>query len=137
MAYHNQTIDRLCVIGEADPFLAQLLQRFAEKSGLRIQHASTGPDVLELAKRGSAVVILDPELPGKVRGWEAAQMLRAGRQTNSTPIIFCSWLKKNDTVALAGQASAYLQKPDLSYADFIEALNAAGVKIPLHPDHSH
>ena len=40
--------DRLCIIGESDPFLTQLIRRFAEKSGLWILQARTGNDVLEL-----------------------------------------------------------------------------------------
>jgi CheY-like chemotaxis protein len=130
MSNIDQTNNRLCVIGESDPFLARLLQRFAEKSGLRIQFARTGEDVLELAQRDTpGLIILEPELPGKVRGWEAAQALRASDQTRHTLIIICSWLKKPEALALVGQVFAYLQKPDLRYEDFTAALNAAGVKI--------
>ena len=126
--------DRLCVIAESDPFLARLLQRFAEKSGMRIQLARTGDDVLELAKRSPALIVLDPELPGKVRGWDAAHSLRFGNQTSAIPVIIFSWLKKPDVLKLVGQISAYLQKPDLSYEDFVEALKAAGVKVQDQPD---
>ncbi len=125
----DQTNVRLCVIGESDPFLARLLQRFAEKSGMQIQLAQTGEDVLELAQRNKPdLIILDPELPGKVRGWEAAQALRASNQSSRTSVIICSWLKKTEALALVEQMSAYLQKPDLRYEDFTEALKATGVK---------
>lgn len=126
--------DRLCVIAESDPFLARLLQRFAEKSGLRFQLARTGDDVLELAQRRPTLIVLDPELPGKVRGWEVAQSLRSGSQTSNIPVIICSWLKKPDVLMLVGQISAYMQKPDLSYEDFAEALKVVGVKILDQPD---
>ena len=130
----EQTNDCLCVIAESDPFLARLLQRFAEKIGLQIQLARTGEDVLELAKRTPALIILDPELPGKVRGWEAAQALRSASQTRGIPVIIFSWLKKLDALALIGQISAYIPKPDLSYEDFVEALKIAGVKAPDQPE---
>ena len=120
--------DRLCIIGESDPFLAQLIQRFAEKSGLWIQQARTGNDVLEMVKHGPVLVILDPELPGKIRGWEAAQSLRDNHQTRDIPLIICSWLNKNEALAHAGMASAYLEKPNFGYEDFTDALNAVGVK---------
>jgi DNA-binding response OmpR family regulator len=125
--------DRLCVIAESDPFLARLLQRFAEKSGLGIQHARTGEDVLELAKRRPGLIIIDPELPGKVRGWDAVKAIRAGSLTSSIPVIICSWLKKPEALALVGQISAYLQKPDLSYEDFVKAIKEAGMEIPHQP----
>lgn len=129
----EQKNNQLCVIAESDPFLARLFQRFAEKSGMWIQLARTGEEVLELAKRRPALIILDPELPGKVRGWDAAQALLATTQTKGIALILCSWLKKPEVLALVGQVCAYLQKPDLSYEDFLEALKAAGVKTPGQP----
>jgi CheY-like chemotaxis protein len=106
-----------------------LLERFAEKNGLLVQAARTGDEVLELAQRERpALIILDPELPGKVRGWEAARMIQAAVQTVAIPLIICTWLKKDEAVALAGQAPAYLQKPDLHYEDFAAALAATGIE---------
>jgi DNA-binding response OmpR family regulator len=61
---------RLIHIGEL------LLQRFAQKAGLRIRRAKTGDAFLEITLREhTALVILDPDLPGKRRGWEAARHL--------------------------------------------------------------
>ena len=128
MSYSETTNKRLCVIGESDPFLARLLQRFAEKNGLRVQSARTGDEVLDMVQQyRPALIILEPELPGKVRGWEAARVLKTTVQTDNVPLIICAWLKKDDAYALGGQASAYLQKPDLHYEDFVAALIAAGI----------
>jgi len=116
----------LCVIGESDPFLARLLQRFAEKSGFSIKLAQTGEDVLDLAQRNkTALIILEPELPGKVRGWDAARQLSKSSPRSRIPVIICSWMKKTEAQGLVGQISAYLQKPDLRYEDFSEALKTA------------
>jgi len=124
----------LCVIGEPDPFLARLLQRYAEKSGLQVRIARTGEDLLELALHSTALlIILDPELPGKVRGWETVSRLKADSQT---PILLCSWLKKPEALALVGEPLPYLQKPELSYEDFLEALKACAVKLPDQPNSS-
>jgi len=121
--------DRLCIIGEADPFLARLLARFVEKSGLRSCQAQTGETLLALAQAGRPVLILlDPELPGKLRGWEAVQALAAAG-TAAPPIILCTWLEAGDAQALAGEAYVCLQKPDWHYEDFVAALAAAGVEI--------
>lgn len=119
----------LCVIGEADPFLAQLLQRFVEKSGLHARLAQSGDAVLAYALQDRPVlIVLEPELPGKVRGWEAAQLLADGEDTGAIPIILCSWLNEAEAQALVGQALNHLQKPELHYVDFLTALFAVGLK---------
>jgi CheY-like chemotaxis protein len=117
---------RLCVIGEADPFLAQLLQRFAEKSGYQAWIAQSGEAVLASAQqRPPDLVVLEPELPGRVRGWEAVQMLKDGEATRKIPVILCAWLNEDEAQALVGQALNHLQKPELHYRDFVDALAAA------------
>lgn len=119
----------LCIIGESDQFLASLLRRFAEKSGLYVQFARTGEELLDLIQNSSpALIILEPELPGKTRGWEATHAIRTNPQTSEIPLIACAWLDKEEMLALTGPVSAYLKKPDLHYEDFVEALLAAGVK---------
>lgn len=123
-----QASSRLCLIGESDPFLARLLGRFAEKSGLAVQFASTGNELLERAlTQNPALVILEPELPGTTRGWEAARALRNHPLAGSLPILVCSWLERDETEAITGPVSAYLKKPDLHYKTFAAALQAAGV----------
>ena len=127
----------LCIIGESDQFLARLLQRFAEKSGLRVQFARTGEELLDLILDSNpAVIILEPELPGRTRGWEAIRAIRTNSQTREIPLIACAWLDKEDALAFTGPVSAYLKKPDLHYEDFAEALLAAGVKTSHATDDS-
>jgi two-component system, sensor histidine kinase ChiS len=125
---------QICVIGESDPFLARLLERFAEKGGMRTRLARTGDEVLALVQQHRpALVILEPELPGKLRGWEAARALRDDLETCCIPLLICAWLVKDQALALTGPVSAYLQKPDLHYQDFAAALAAAGLKPALKP----
>ena len=119
----------LCILGESDQFLARLLQRFAEKSGLEVQFARTGDEILDLIQSSDpALLILEPELPGKTRGWEAIRALRAQAKTAEIPVIVCAWLGREETLAFTGPVSGYLKKPDLHYEDFVEALTEAGVK---------
>ena len=121
---------RLCVIGEADPFLASLLQRFAQKSGLRIRRAQTGESVLDLARREKpVVVILDPDLPGKLRGWEAIRSLGNKSPASAIPVVVCTWLTRPEVRTQTGGEYAYLQKPDLHYAGFVAALEEAGLTL--------
>jgi CheY-like chemotaxis protein len=136
----NNTLadDRLCVIGEADLFMARLLRRYASTCGLNTLYAQTGDDLLDWTHPASesqqltpALIILDPELPGKVRGWEVAQALQAGCELSSPmsliPVVLCSWLSEAEAQALAGRAAPCLQKPDVHYDDFVAALERVGV----------
>jgi DNA-binding response OmpR family regulator len=69
-------LNKTCLIAEADPFLARLLERYAEESGLCTVRARVGQEVVNLAmEKKPVVIILDVELPGKVRGWQAVQEL--------------------------------------------------------------
>jgi CheY-like chemotaxis protein len=117
----------ICLIGESDPFLARLLSRFCEASGLSVVRAQMGEEFVALARREHPdLLILDVELPGEQRGWEAAQALRGETDAAATPMIACSWLPRPDSVALVPGCAAYLQKPELHYDDFVAALREAG-----------
>jgi len=121
---------KTCVIGETDPFIARLLRRFAEESGLHAVRAQVGQDVLELARQvRPEVVILEAELPGEMRGWEAVQALRADQDLCKIPVIVCSWLQEAEARRLVGDSPGYLQKPELHYDDFVKALRQVGVKV--------
>jgi CheY-like chemotaxis protein len=118
----------ICLIAEADPFLASLLLRFAEECGVTSARARTGEEVLALVhKNKPSVLIVDPELPGEQRGWEAVRTMRSTGALGAMRIISCSWLERTEARALIGDVAWHLQKPDLQYTDFINALAAAGV----------
>ena len=115
-----------CIIGEADPFISMLLVRFSERCGLHPVQAPLGDEVVGLAQQLRPLVIfLDCELPGSIRGWEAAQQLGADSELCRIPIIVCSWLTEQAARALIGDAVDYLQKPELHYDDLLEALRRA------------
>ncbi len=115
-----------CLIGEADSFISMLLARFAQAYGLQPVQAGVGEDVCALARQlRPAVILLDGELPGALRGWEAARQLRTDAELRQIPIVSCSWLNEPDARALITDAIAYLQKPELHYDDFAAALQLA------------
>jgi len=119
---------RLCIIAEANPFMTRLLQYFAEKKGLDIINVQVGQDVLEVARReNTAVIILDPELPGKMRGWDVVRQLRNDAETSTIPIIACSWMEESALRKMTGEFDGNLLKPEIHYEDFVSALNQAGV----------
>jgi CheY-like chemotaxis protein len=123
-----------CLIAEADPFIASLLLRYAEEGGLISVRARTGEEILALApKIKPDILIVEPELPGERRGWEAIRALRANGAIGSTAVIVCSWLKQAEAHELIGDSAWHLQKPDLYYGDFVKALEAAGVTVDDRP----
>ena len=118
----------LCIVADSNPFIDQLLQRFAKKSGLNILSVPVGQDMLELARQKKpAVIVIDPELPGKVRGWEIIRLLREDHQTCQIPVIACTWLDEISLREMTGAVSGRLQKPEIHYDDFVNALIAAGI----------
>lgn len=116
-----------CLIAESDQFIAKLLIRYAEGSNLTCVRAREGEDVVALAQGISPdVIILDAEFPGDKIGWEIMRALKSGEDTRHISLISCSWLSKAEVRSLAGNLTGYLQKPNISYSDFEEAIQAAG-----------
>jgi DNA-binding response OmpR family regulator len=117
-----------CLIAEADPFIASLLVRFAESSGLECARARTADDVMELTRQVKpALIIIDAELPGDVSGWEIMRALKLDDVTGHIAQISCSWLNEPEVRGLVETIAGHLQKPDFTYTDFEKALRAAGV----------
>lgn len=122
-------MQKLCVIGEADPFIARLLQRFAEESGLETSYAKNGRELYDLVEREEPqLVIVDVELPGTIRGWQAIRALREQSRFSHLPVITCSWLQAAEARSLAGEVSGHLQKPELHFIDFLAALKTANIE---------
>ena len=117
-----------CLIAEADPFIASLLVRFAEGSGLECARARVGEDVMELARQiNPTVIIIDAELPGDLVGWEIMRAIKFDEATRHIALISCSWLSDAEVRGLVGTIAGHLQKPDFAYNDFERVLRAAGV----------
>jgi len=120
-----------CLIGEADPFLARLLERYGEARGLDMVRAKVGQELLSLARAAKPdIIIVDPELPGTLRGWEAVRAINSDANVGHVPVLTCSWLSEADACALVGDAAGHLQKPDLHYEDFVTALANLGPDAP-------
>jgi len=125
---------RICLIADGDPFITRLLRRFGEECGLQVIQAQSGQDVLDTARQFlPAVIILDPELPGKLRGWDVLRSLREDPQTCHISIITCSWLQIAEVTARVGEVQGNLQKPELHYDTFLEALRRIGLDLQDPP----
>ena len=123
------SMNKTCLIGESDPFIAQLLRRFSEESGLNPVQARVGQDLLKLAREQPPdLIVLEPELPGRMRGWEAIEAMRTEPGLAGTPVVTCSWLQAADAAVLIGTAHGHLQKPELHYQDFLAVLRAIDIE---------
>jgi len=119
-----------CLIAESDPFVAKLLKKFAQLSGFLTHQCQTGLATVEFIKKNQPqLVILDPDLPGKFRGWEVAEWLGTSSKTSSIPIIFCYWPGKSESITTDAKNQSYLHKPDILFPDFLKALSEAGIQV--------
>jgi CheY-like chemotaxis protein len=119
---------RTCLIAETDPFIARLLSRFAQASDLEPVHVGAGEDVAVVARETQpALIILDIDLPGKIRGWQAATILHDDPELQAIPVIACSWLTEVEALSSADGAAGHLRKPELHYSDFLAVLVRAGM----------
>jgi CheY-like chemotaxis protein len=124
------------MIAESDPFISQLLSRFAEESGVTVVQVRLGQDLPETARQiKPGVIIVEAELPGDISGWQAVRSVRMDPETADIPVVSCSWMNEVEVRSLIPGLAGHLQKPNLYYADFVRALNAAGIAngAQLHP----
>jgi len=121
----NETLTTMpvkCVIGVADHFIAHLLERFAEQSGMQTVRANSGQALLKIAQQVQPdFIIVDNELPGTIQGEEVIWALRSNAETSQVPLVLCSWLPATEAQALFGEMTAYLAKPKLDYQGFLAA----------------
>jgi DNA-binding response OmpR family regulator len=120
---------QVCIIAEADPFIAKLLLRFVEECGFHAMHTQIGKEIIHMARNARPdVIILDPELPGTLRGWDVIEQLKGDVNTLDIPIILCSWHEELDVVSRIGELGGYLHKPDLHFEDFKHEIERVGLK---------
>jgi len=104
-------MNRSILIVEDDPRVADFLVRGLKAEGFAVQHARTGPQGLELARRGElALLILDLMLPG-INGLELCQTFRA--EGGQTPVLMLTAMSTTEDKVngLRLGADDYLTKP--------------------------
>ena len=120
-----------CLIATHDPWLIQLLKVYTEESGFQVMQAFEGQEVLPIAQQAQpAVVLLQMDLAGQTRGWEALRALKADPTTRHIPVVLISWQNLKAVDDLADGAAGYLQEP-VNYETFRDALRKAGVCCPV------
>jgi CheY-like chemotaxis protein len=118
----------LCLIAEDSAPVTHYLKSYAEMCGFQVLHVTEGESVLNLARRRQLVVILlNTQLPGKVRGWEVLHLLKADQVTCQIPVVgYC--VGDEEALSYEGEgADAWFRMPVL-YGSFCEILVRAGVR---------
>jgi len=90
------------------------LEAILEAPGRQLVMATSGNEALQLAlKNDFSLVLLDVQMP-EMDGFEVAQLLRQGKKTRNTPIIFVTAISKEHAYVFKGYecgAVDYLFKP--------------------------
>ncbi len=78
-----------CVLAELRSGVFRSLEADVEQAGLTIvAHIIRGEDLLDKARELQPdVIIMDVEISGKVRGWQALMALKADVETSHIPVI--------------------------------------------------
>ena len=90
------------------------LESILEAPGRQLVMATSGNEALQLAlKHDFSLVLLDVQMP-EMDGFEVAQLLRQGKKTRNTPIVFVTAISKEHKYVFQGYecgAVDYLFKP--------------------------
>ncbi|MGE5224015.1 MAG: response regulator [Omnitrophica WOR_2 bacterium] len=121
-----------CLIAASDPWFIQLLRVYTEESGFRTVQANQSQDVLPLiSQEEPAVILLQMDLPGQIKGMEVLQSIKANPSTSHIPILVFSWQGPEKVENLFGGLAAHLQEP-VTYEAFVDALNHVGLPAVEH-----
>lgn len=128
-----------CLIVAHDPWFIQLLRIYTEEVGLRVSQAYDGQDVLPMVLQElPAVILIEEDLPGKVKTCELLQALRADPASQLLPILVFSWQGQKINKELTQYGITHLQAP-ITFESFVNALSCSGVQFPAgkHPLEIH
>jgi CheY-like chemotaxis protein len=118
----------ICLIAENTQPVIYLLQTYVEMCGWQALIAVEGEQVLNIARQNRIVaILLNAELPGKMRGWDVLLALKADPDLNNIPVI--SYQMEGSRQVLQDiEADACLQMP-LLFESFRETLEEIGLEI--------
>jgi CheY-like chemotaxis protein len=99
----------LILIGERDPFMRNALAQVLAP-GYELVFASTGSQLIDLARRDPPDLIIVEALLPVIDGFQVCMDLRRFPETRQIPILFFTSLMAEERAIRAG-ASAFLLKP--------------------------
>lgn len=118
---------------DSDPISRDLIRRFLDREGFRVEIAANGPDGIERAKRlHPDIISLDAMMPG-MDGWTVLSRLKEIPELSRIPVIMLSPVDEKGRALQAGVAD-FLTKP-VDWDQFVEVVkkyrDAPGGTIPI------
>ncbi|MFN0170685.1 MAG: response regulator [Bryobacteraceae bacterium] len=93
-----------------DPVVADLLRWTLNRGGFRVEHASSGPEGIDMARRlNPDAITLDVMMPG-MDGWEVISSLKADPDLSRIPVVMVTIVDDRKTAYALG-ANDFLAKP--------------------------
>jgi CheY-like chemotaxis protein len=118
----------ICLIAEDTQPVIYLLQTYVKMCGMQALIAVEGEQVFNIARQNRiAVILLNQELPGKIRGWDVLLALKADPDLCHIPVITYQ-MDENKQAHREDEANACLQMP-LLFESFRETLEHIGLEI--------
>lgn len=106
----SQNSSDVVLVIDDDPMMRDLMRRFLEKEGVRVETAGSGAAALELARvLRPRLITLDVMLP-EVSGWDILAALKADAALAHTPVIMLTMVDEVGKGFALG-ATDYLTKP--------------------------
>jgi DNA-binding response OmpR family regulator len=122
-----------CLIAAHDPWFLQLLRIYSEESGFRVVQVHEGQDVLPMVhQEHPAAVIMQADLPGRIKGREVLHSLKSDTQAHHIPVVVVSWQGNPDDESgssLLDEAEGSLREP-VTFENFQDVLRKVGVCAP-------
>ncbi len=123
-----------CLIAAHDPWIIQLLRIYSEESGFQVMQAFDGQEVLAAVQNEPpAVILLEYDLPGRIKGDEVLCRLKEDEASHKIPILVFSWQEQGIVKDTFKNSVAFLQEP-VTYKAFVEALTQVGIRCPEGSD---
>ena len=117
--------ERVALVVEDDDEAASLVRILLEAEGFAVLRASSAEEALQMAPQQRLdLITVDIQLPG-VDGWQFLTGIRSDATLCTVPVVVISGMSLGPPVALAGGASAVLEKP-VSRAALKKALTNLG-----------
>ena len=113
--------NKIVMVVEDDPFLAQLLSNRLGREGLTVVRAGDGEEALNLLKGAKPdLILLDLILP-KRSGFEVMEEIQKNSLLSKVPIVIISNLGQDDDIARGKQLGAieYYVKAKISIEDLV------------------
>ncbi len=130
----------ISLIAEENLTVHYLLKTYAQRCGFQTVNASVGERVLEMVREyNPALILLNIDLPGEMRGWDVLAYLKNDEETRHIPVVIYTLNEENPDPQQTQEADACFQIPVL-YEGFVDTLTEAGVCIDgsmsIHPRNS-